>query len=180
MRNVRWAPWFVVGAVVIAVVWVLVALRITREETASLEPDLRMPLGYSVTEGAAPGYLADTVCATCHLDLYTSYQHVGMAQSFARPRPENFIEDFEAAPYFHAASKSPMKPTILGWLCPRRYRPRCTKPTFLRNYLETPHDVIPSDRRESRDLAGSALLDLFGEIPPLTLFGRNDKKGVLR
>ncbi len=50
----------------------------------------------------------------------------------------------------------------------------------LRNYLKTPHDVIPSDRRESRDLAESALLDLFGEIPPLASLGRNDKKGVLR
>ena len=46
----------------------------------------------------------------------------------------------------------------------------------LRNYLKTPHDVIPSDRRESRDLAESALLDLFGEIPPLASLGRNDKR----
>ena len=58
-----------------------------------------------------------------------------------------------------------------------------------RNYLKTPYDVIPSDRRESRDLAGSALLDLFGEIyfvsrlrlvSPLASLGRNDKKRVLR
>ena len=105
MRNLRWMPWLVVAVVVIAVVWALVALRITPEDTTSAEPDLRMPLGYSVTEGAAPGYLPDKACATCHVDLYTSYQHVGMAQSFARPRPENVIENFEAAPYFHPASQ---------------------------------------------------------------------------
>jgi len=69
------------------------------------------------------------------------------------------------------------------------------------NCLKTPHDVIPSDPRigvrgrlrESRDLAGSALLDLFGEIYFISRgacaeldsvlvspLGRNDKQRVLR
>lgn len=98
-------PWLIAAVAVVVVVWALIALRIKPEDGAAPEPDLRAPFGYAVTEGAAPGYLADTVCATCHLDLYTSYQHVGMARSFARPRPEVFIEDFDAAPYLHPASQ---------------------------------------------------------------------------
>ncbi len=41
-------------------------------------------------------------------------------------------------------------------------------------------NLIERSAAESRDLALSFLLGLIGEIPPLTLFGRNDKVGVLR
>ena len=44
-------------------------------------PDLLDTIGARATEGATAGYVADNVCATCHADLYESYQHVGMAQS---------------------------------------------------------------------------------------------------
>ena len=103
MPNLKVVPWLVI-AVVIGAVWAVVALRVTPKDEAAA-PDLGRPLGFAVTEGAAPGYLPDSACATCHLDLYTSYQDVGMAKSFARPRPEVFIEDFDAEPYLHPASQ---------------------------------------------------------------------------
>ena len=71
-------------------------------------PDIRWPhlnaLGYEVTEGAAPGYVEDRACGICHQDLYRSYQNVGMARSFYRPRMDNLIEDFENSHYFHEPS----------------------------------------------------------------------------
>ncbi|MEM7586060.1 MAG: tetratricopeptide repeat protein [Acidobacteriota bacterium] len=60
--------------------------------------------GHSVTGGAAPGYVADQLCGSCHRDLYDSYQEVAMARSFYRPDPAKDIEDFEKG-YFHAASR---------------------------------------------------------------------------
>ncbi len=104
MQNLKIVPWLVVAVVGIVAVWVIVALRVTPEEAAS-EQDLQRPFGYAVTEGAAAGYLPDSACATCHIDLFTSYQDVGMSRSFAKPRPEVYIEDFEAEPYFHPASE---------------------------------------------------------------------------
>jgi len=62
-------------------------------------------LGFRVTEGAAPGYLDDQACAICHRDLAQSYQTMGMAKSFARPKAEVFIEDFTNNHYYHAASQ---------------------------------------------------------------------------
>lgn len=51
------------------------------------------------------GYVDDAVCANCHPDKAETYQQVGMAKSFYRPRTGVFIEDFEAPPYFHAPSR---------------------------------------------------------------------------
>jgi tetratricopeptide (TPR) repeat protein len=51
-----------------------------------------------------PGYVADSLCAECHRELAASYTHVGMSQSFSRPRASNLIEDFDAPPYFHGKS----------------------------------------------------------------------------
>lgn len=51
------------------------------------------------------GYADDAVCASCHADRAKTYQHVGMAKSFYRPRAGVFIEDFDAAPYFHERSR---------------------------------------------------------------------------
>lgn len=62
-------------------------------------------MGISVTLGAAPGYVPDRACATCHTDLAESYRHKGMARAFFRPRPETDIEDFSAPPFFHAPSR---------------------------------------------------------------------------
>ncbi len=60
--------------------------------------------GYAVTGGAAPGYVDDQLCGSCHADLYRSYQDVAMAKSFYRPRPENDIEDFSKG-YHHEPSR---------------------------------------------------------------------------
>lgn len=51
------------------------------------------------------GYADDAVCAGCHADRARTYQHVGMAKAFARPKADVFIEDFDAPPYFHERSK---------------------------------------------------------------------------
>jgi tetratricopeptide (TPR) repeat protein len=58
-----------------------------------------------LTSGAAPGYVSDHVCAECHSELFESYQHVGMANSFFRPSAERVIEDFENNRFFHLASQ---------------------------------------------------------------------------
>ncbi len=68
--------------------------------------DGRTSLRFTVTSGAAPGYVEDRACATCHPKLYRSYQDVGMAQSFFRPRSDKVIEDFKNNSFFHEASQS--------------------------------------------------------------------------
>lgn len=67
--------------------------------------DLVSELGYHVTEGAAPGYIEDRACATCHAGIAETYKHVGMSRSFARPRAEVYIEDFENNHFYHAKSR---------------------------------------------------------------------------
>lgn len=54
---------------------------------------------------ATPGYVDDSVCGECHREHFASFQHVGMAKSFYRPRRETDIEDFNAPPYFHFKSR---------------------------------------------------------------------------
>ena len=61
--------------------------------------------GYTVTGGAAPGYVPDRVCAGCHQELYNSYQEVGMSRSFYAPRASNAIEDFASDGFYHEPSK---------------------------------------------------------------------------
>jgi hypothetical protein len=58
-----------------------------------------------VTGGAAPGYIDDALCGDCHADRAATYQHMGMARSFYKPRPANAIEDFDAPPFFHERSR---------------------------------------------------------------------------
>ncbi len=77
------------------------------EVFAQTEPPAADPLverGYAVTGGTAPGYVEDRVCASCHADLYRSYQDVAMAKSFYRPRTDNVIEDFDQG-YTHEPSR---------------------------------------------------------------------------
>ncbi len=59
---------------------------------AAAQPDLLTVLGFHETGGAAPGYVEDRACATCHAAIWSSYQEVGMARSFARPSREKTIE----------------------------------------------------------------------------------------
>ncbi len=77
--------------------------RPATEAPTDAEPDPLTLLGARATTGAAPGYLEDTVCRNCHTDIWESYQHVGMAQSFKRPGNERPIEDF-GREYVHAAT----------------------------------------------------------------------------
>ncbi|HXU29065.1 MAG TPA: tetratricopeptide repeat protein [Thermoanaerobaculia bacterium] len=70
--------------------------------------------GIAVTGGAAPGYLEDRVCAECHREIWTTYQQVGMARSFARPGSAGKIEDFARGAFAHAASKQNFEMTWRG------------------------------------------------------------------
>lgn len=63
-------------------------------------------LGFQVTSGSAPGYIEDRACATCHQSIFESYQAVGMSQSFGRPEPKRYIEDFENNYFYHAKSQN--------------------------------------------------------------------------
>jgi len=51
------------------------------------------------------GYVDDAACTSCHEDRAKTYQHVGMAKSFYRPRAGVFLEDFDAPPFFHEKSR---------------------------------------------------------------------------
>ena len=57
-----------------------------------------------ISTGAAPGYVPDASCASCHPALYRTFQEVGMARSFYPPHADNVIEDFENNHYYHNAS----------------------------------------------------------------------------
>lgn len=69
------------------------------------EADVLTPRGIKVSGGAAPGYIPDRVCSMCHPKEYRSYQQVGMAQSFYRPKAARFIEDFKNNRFYHEPSK---------------------------------------------------------------------------
>ena len=87
----------------------LAVLEVSAAPTGGAEepqaPDPLAERGYTVTGGAAPGYVDDGVCEPCHADLYRSYREVGMARSFYRPRPENLVEDFGDGGFFHPPSR---------------------------------------------------------------------------
>ena len=51
-------------------------------------------LDVAPTEGAAPDYLDDAICGTCHRELFNSFQEVGMAQAFRAPQRARLIERF--------------------------------------------------------------------------------------
>lgn len=53
---------------------------------------------------ALAGYVNDSACASCHGEIARSYQHVGMARSFFRPRQNNLIEELGKT-FTHAPSK---------------------------------------------------------------------------
>ena len=49
-------------------------------------------------------YVGDVACFDCHEEQWRGFQDHGMARSFYRLTPENAVEDFEAAPLYHAPS----------------------------------------------------------------------------
>ena len=62
-------------------------------------------LGFSVTSGAAAGYIEDVACKQCHPVHWDGYQEVGMSHSFSAVKPERLIENFDLPPYFHEPSQ---------------------------------------------------------------------------
>lgn len=102
----------------------LVALATTVFAGARKPPsDPLVLLGHSVTQGAAPGYIEDSACATCHAKIYRSYQEVGMARSFARAQPDRLSESLAGSRFYHAASKSHFEMNIRdGRLFFKRYQ----------------------------------------------------------
>ena len=78
----------------------------TRAQNAApiTEQDPLELLGARASTGAAAGYIDDAICATCHKEIYDSYQHVGMSQSFKRPENAIPVETF-GIEYYHDASK---------------------------------------------------------------------------
>lgn len=65
------------------------------------------PLEYlkvRATEGAAAGYIPDKACATCHPELYNSYQDVGMSQSLKRPGEAREMERWGEV-FYHEPSQ---------------------------------------------------------------------------
>lgn len=60
--------------------------------------------GEPVNAAGPPGYVADRICADCHKGYYDSFRHVGMAQSFKKPKNARPIERFGDA-FFHEASQ---------------------------------------------------------------------------
>lgn len=92
-------------AFIVWVVWASMtvsAVSFAQDTKKSDELTLR---GIKVSGGAAPGYIPDRVCSMCHPKKYRSYQEVGMAQSFYRPKAERFIEDFKNNRFYHEPSK---------------------------------------------------------------------------
>jgi predicted CXXCH cytochrome family protein len=53
---------------------------------------------------ALAGYVNDSACAHCHTEIARSYQHVGMARSFFRPRQNTIIEEL-GKEFVHTPSK---------------------------------------------------------------------------
>jgi hypothetical protein len=72
---------------------------------AQAETNSHSLLGFSISQGAADGYIEDLACQQCHFNQWKSFQHVGMSKSFVKPQASNFIENFDAPVYFHQASK---------------------------------------------------------------------------
>ncbi|MEM1043569.1 MAG: tetratricopeptide repeat protein [Bacteroidota bacterium] len=52
----------------------------------------------------AGSYVGDEACASCHEDLYTSYQSHGMAQSLYALTPDRAVERYGGAALYHEAS----------------------------------------------------------------------------
>ncbi len=73
-------PWNVLR-VAFAGAWLTVVPRVGAEQASG--PDPLTVRGYAVSSGAAPGYVDDRLCGSCHTDLYQSYQEVSMAHSGA-------------------------------------------------------------------------------------------------
>lgn len=87
------------------------------------------------------GYVDDKLCADCHVELFESYQQVGMARSFYSADGATRIEDFENNHYYHPASDRHYEMLVRdGDLFQRRYQ--LTKSGERFNTLEVQVDAI--------------------------------------
>ncbi len=146
--------------------------------------------GIAVTGGAAPGYVPDRVCAECHREIWTTYQQVGMARSFARPAAAPRIEEFGRGSFSHQESQQRFE---MIW--------RGDRLTFRREQLDAEGKLINVWEREVDWILGSgnhARTYLYrtdgGELYQLPIawytqegtwgmapgFDRTDHDGVLR
>jgi len=80
------------------------ACGVSEQKAQSIETNGSAAINDSVTTGAAPGYINDQACAACHIEVYNSYQQMGMAKSFFRPTADKVIEDFDKS-FYHPASQ---------------------------------------------------------------------------
>lgn len=109
MSGTLQQAWARAGAV-LAGAWLLAAPWIGARDG---EPDPLAARGYGVTSGAAPGYVDDLVCGSCHTDLYQAYQEVAMARAFYRPRPEVLSTLRHGAAV--ARRPEPLRQALAGW-----------------------------------------------------------------
>ncbi len=102
-----------------------------------------------VSRGAAPGYVADAVCASCHESIAKSYREVGMSRSFSRPRRDTAVEDFAAARFTHVASHRTYE---MLWRGERLWfrRSQADAEGHERNELELPVDWILGSGNHAR------------------------------
>ncbi|WP_412061004.1 tetratricopeptide repeat protein [Rubrivirga sp. IMCC45206] len=77
----------------------IVTLAACLAPRASSDADERF---LNLADGVA--YVGDATCATCHEELYASYQAHGMANSLYRLTPETAVEDFSGVAVRHPAS----------------------------------------------------------------------------
>src|SRR5690606_4006575 len=75
------------------------------ERKGSVRATEEMASRFRNVEGGV-GFVGDEACASCHEDLYASYQHHGMARSLYRLEPERVVEDFSGVAVTHPASGS--------------------------------------------------------------------------
>lgn len=146
--------------------------------------------GFSVTTGAAPGYVDERSCALCHPKISGSYREKGMARAFRRPQAETEIEDFSAPPFVHAPSAQRFQMLHRdGRLVFRRWQLDATGQPI--NAFEQPVDWILGSGDHARtylyQTAGGKIFQLplawysqtrtWGMAPG---FDRPDHEGVLR
>ncbi len=133
-------------------------------DLAKSDEDPLARLGARATVGAAAGYLDDTVCRSCHQDIYDSYQHVGMSQSMKRPGNEVAIEDF-GVEYLHEPSQNVYRisQTDAGPVFERFQRDERGEPI---NHVELPVDWVIGSGNKVRSYAYQSD---FGEMFMLPL-----------
>jgi tetratricopeptide (TPR) repeat protein len=87
------------------IVWIgLVGISLSYFLSACLGPKLPEADSRFLNLDPAVEYTGDASCATCHEELFESYQSHGMAQAFYPLTPDNAVEDFSGITIHHEAS----------------------------------------------------------------------------